>query len=120
MAPKKDVAPPGKAAKRKSQPAKEDDEVETVDKKDQSNFATQMNNAAKSGQLKPDQEAVWSKYKTLGRFDQDKKDLIAQWKMDKSCKWIQHFSKSQEKISSVVEESVHGWGTRHPFIMKYI
>ena len=119
MAPKLEKAAP-KAIKRKSTPAKQDDEVETVDKKAQSNFSTQMNNAAKAGQLTADQEAVWSKYKTLGRFDQDKKDLIAQWKMDKSCKWMQHFSNSKEKIASVECESVHGWGTRHPVIMNYI
>jgi hypothetical protein len=119
MAPKVKSAtvPPVKAAKRKAADEKEEAEVTASD---QSNFSTQMNNAAKSGQLSPDQEAVWSKYKTLGRFDKDKKALISQWKMDKSCKWLQHFSKSQEKTASVECETVSGWGTRHPFLVKYI
>ena len=78
-------------------------------------FPHSMNKAEKAGQLTPDQETVWSKYKSLGRFDQDKKELIANWKMDKSCKWMQSFSKSLEKTASVECEIISGWGTRHPF-----
>ena len=119
MAPKQDSkqAPQPKGSKRKSSEKAPSDMVEdeTVSKGDQSNFTTQMNSASKAGQLTPEQEAAWSKYKTLGRFDKDKKELIAQLKMDKSCKWIQHCSKSQEKVASVECETVGGWGTRHPF-----
>ena len=116
MAPKLDPkkASATKGAKRK--PVVADLEADTkVSRSDQSNFTTQMMNASKAGRLTPEQEAAWSKYKTLGRFDKDKAELIVQWKMDKSCKWMQSFSKSQEKSASVECETISGWGTRHPF-----
>ena len=116
MAPKLDPkkAPATKGAKRKAQDADPEPENK-VSTSDQSNFTTSMGNASKAGRLTPEQEAAWSKYKTMGRFDKDKAELVAQWKMDKSCKWMQSFSKSQEKSASVECETISGWGTRHPF-----
>ena len=99
--------PPTDAADKKRKSADVD-----VTKNDQANFSTQMNAAANKGTLNPDQLAMWTKYKKMGRYDEDKKELIAQWKLDKSCKWIQHFRKSQEKSSTVENDSLSGWGTR--------
>ena len=101
------------APKKNAQPKRKNAEIEDIDKKDQSNFSTQMAKAQKEGKLTPDQESVWSKYKAMGRFDQDKKELIAQWKNDKSCKWVDTFKRIQMKSSSVERDKISGWGARY-------
>ena len=118
MAPKKktpeeDVAnmPPPPSKKKKSSDDPPDDS-DKISRDDQKLFGTVMAKNDKAGVLSVDQAQARSKYKSMGRFDQDKKELIAQWKLDKSCKWIHHFTKVQEKSSVVENDIISGWGTR--------
>jgi hypothetical protein len=115
MAPRTEAAAKENVAQGAPPPKKAKTAVDDVDKKAQSNFVTQMAAGQQKGTLTPDQQDAWSKYRSMGRFDVDKKELIAQWKVDKSCKWIQHFSKSSEKETSVASETISGWGTRCDF-----
>jgi hypothetical protein len=61
--------------------------------------------AAKTGTL--------ALYKSLGRFDEEKKALVAKWKLDKSCKWFSEYTHSREKENAVSTEALLGFGTRH-------
>jgi hypothetical protein len=72
-----------------------------------SNFLTQMKTSAH-----PDKVATLALYKSLGRFDQEKKNLVAKWKLDKSCKWFSEYTQSREKETIVATESLLGFGTR--------
>ena len=67
---------------------------------DCSNFLTQMR---KLGQLSPDQQECMRLYAELPRFDGLKKQIIASWKSDKSCKWVGQMKKIMTK--GVTKES---------------
>lgn len=113
MAPKKNLGGPTPRSRVSVKTKiREEEAKEDMLKKDQSNFSTQLLKAEKDGTISEDQMHVWAKYRSLGRFDKEKRDLIAQWKQDRSCKWIQHYSRSSEKASSVEQSTVSGWGTR--------
>jgi tryptophanyl-tRNA synthetase len=74
---------------------------------DVSNFITQSKKSSN-----PDKVATLQLYQSLGRFDTEKKNLVAKWKLDKTCKWFSEYTHSREKEHEVKTESLLGFGTR--------
>jgi hypothetical protein len=72
-----------------------------------SNFLTQS-----KGSTNPDKLNTLALYQSLSRFDQEKKNLVAKWKLDKSCKWFSEYIRSREKETVVSTEALLGFGTR--------
>ena len=60
----------------------------------------------------PNKVATLELYQSLSRFDQEKKNLVAKWKLDKTCKWFTEYTHSREKETEVKTESLLGFGTR--------
>ena len=79
------------------------------DKKDLCNFLTQV-----KGSDQPDKVAVYKHYTSLGRYDKQKKELLALWKKDKSCKWYGSWSKRVTFTEKEEAEGRTGFGTRIP------
>ena len=68
-----------------------------------SNFITQM-----SKSTDPNKQSLISHYKSLSRFDEQKKEILQKWWMDKTCSWSQSYLK--EITSSTASSSTEGQG----------
>ncbi|CAE7800166.1 unnamed protein product [Symbiodinium necroappetens] len=95
------------AAKAKVLVKKEPGTSAAEDKKDLCNFLTQV-----KGSDQPDKVAVYKHYTSLGRYDKQKKELLALWKNDKSCKWYGSWSKRVTFTEKEEAEGRTGFGTR--------
>ena len=78
------------------------------EKRDQANMANQLMNS--SG---PNKQQILALYQSLPRFDkQKKKELLAEWKKDKSCKWAAAWSKRVTASEMEEVKTRTGFGTK--------
>ncbi|CAE7276821.1 unnamed protein product [Symbiodinium sp. CCMP2456] len=98
-----------KAAAKAKVLVKKEPGTSAEDKKDLCNFLTQV-----KGSDQPDKVAVYKHYTSLGRYDKQKKELLALWKSDKSCKWYGSWSKRVTFTENEEAEGRTGFGTRIP------
>ena len=56
--------------------------------------------------------AAYAEYRSCGRFDAKKKQIVALWKSDKSCKWWNSWEQTESKEETTETETVAGYGTR--------
>lgn len=66
---------------------------------------------AKTPTATENQKSMLQLYQSYPRFDARKKEIIAQWKNDKTCAWIKHYSETNTQSNEVVHTSLHGYGT---------
>ena len=103
------LAPKGKAkakdAKKKGRDEEDDDDG--VSKNDQVNFVNSLSRGEKEG----DKKDCLAIYQSLSRFDPMKKQLIAAWKMDKSCKWVGSYRQICKSTKATSCETSSGFGT---------
>ena len=55
---------------------------------------------------------VLEKYQSLGRFDQEKKTLLAQWQKDESLQWWKTYEESKGQAVTKEEDGLEGHGSR--------
>jgi hypothetical protein len=132
MAPKKPASkasPKGKSTAAKTKAQKRKAEVEdiplaqstssaSIDKAFCQNMIGQLKNAkARIENGKPadgDEEKVQmlEKYQSLGRFSEEKKDILARWTADKTCSWWRTYEESKGEKYKEDSEGMEGWGSR--------
>lgn len=78
-----------------------------VDKNTVCNFLTTMKHTDDQSKA-----AIYDHYKGLGRFDAEKMQIIARWKLDKTCKWATSYLQERTKMESSSYTSLSGFGTR--------
>ena len=78
-----------------------------VDKNTVCNFLTTMKHTDDQSKA-----AIYDHYKGLGRFDAEKMQIIARWKLDKTCKWATSDLQERTKIESSSSTSLSGFGAR--------
>jgi len=85
------------------------DKPPPMNKLDVSNFITSL---AAAGKTDPAKQQCLDLYKGLARFDGMKAEILAKWKMDKTCKWICNYQ--QEKTKTVTNSTtiLEGFGTK--------
>ena len=115
--PKAAAKPDSKAA------AKASGEAPAADMRKQlSNMVTQLANPKASEAQKQTLEV----YRNLPRFSQVKHDILAKWKADKSCAWMNSFSQSMSSTTENQSSMIKGFGTmwvpydevmHHAFVM---
>ena len=90
----------------KKRQAKE--ELEAAERKrNASNFVTSM---GKSNH--PEATAILEHYKGLGRYDEEKTNIIALWNKDRSLKWVNSFVETRTETANVTESAALGHGTK--------
>ena len=81
------------------------------DKKDFSNFISQMKYAAEKGNAMKSELLVF--YNGLTRFDDEKAKIVKQWKSDKNCQWWQEYKEKHVKSTEHKSNKLKGFGTRN-------
>ena len=76
------------------------------DKKDISNFITQL----KSAKASDAQKQVLQLYQQLPRYSDRKKELLCKWKNDKSCAWVSTYEESHKRSVESEQSRVDGHG----------
>jgi len=56
---------------------------------------------------------AYDAYISYGRFDARKAEIIAKWKRDKSCKWVNEYKQTIENTKQKTTSSLQGHGTRN-------
>ena len=74
-----------------------------------SNFITQM-----SKSTDPNKQSLISHYKSLSRFDEQKKEILQKWRMDKTCSWSQSYLKEITSSTASSSTEGQGFGTKVP------
>ena len=77
------------------------------EKRDQANMANQLRNSSD-----PNKQQILALYQSLPRFDKQKKELLAEWKKDKSCKWAAAWSKRVTASEMEEVKTRTGFGTK--------
>ena len=94
-----------------------------LDKTWTQNMIGQLKNAkARIEQGKPrdgDDEKVemLEKYQSLGRFSDEKKDILAKWAADKTCAWWRSYEESKGEKYKEDSEGMEGYGSRFFFVL---
>jgi hypothetical protein len=104
---KKKIVGKMKAVGGKEKEGKEKDNL------DRSNYLVQMQTGSANNKLNTNQESAWDFYKSLGRYDEKKKAIVAAWKVDKGMgKWKNTFSESFGKETTKEKELLEGYCTK--------
>ena len=77
------------------------------ERKDQANMSNQLRNS--NG---PNKQQILALYQSLPRFSSQKKELLAEWKKDKSCKWAAAWTKKAQASEMEEVKSRTGFGTK--------
>ena len=102
------LAPKGKAkAKEAKKKPRDEDDDDGVSKNDQVNFVNSLSRC----ETEADKKDCLAIYQSLSRFDPMKKQLIAAWKMDKSCKWVGSYRQICKSTKATSCETSSGFGT---------
>ena len=96
-----------RAKKRSSSSAVADEQNDEVSHKDQVNFLIQMANTKDPTKLQ-----LINHYKSLGRFDIEKKQMLEMWKRDKSCKWFVSYARTKGISKTSEATGFTGFGTK--------
>lgn len=134
MAPRKAAAKSSGSSKEKKGPASEagaaEEEVETKSelpspassagrRKAQQNMVNQLKSAqarVDSGKVLPGDEekvAIYTRYRALGKFDDEKELLLNMWSKDKSCGWWKTYEESRGSNYKESTDGLSGYGSRY-------
>ncbi len=84
------------------------EELEAAEKKrNASNFVTSM---GKSNHKEA--TTILEHYKSLGRYDEEKTNIIALWNKDRSLKWVNSFVETRTETTTAIEAAAQGHGTK--------
>ena len=78
-----------------------------VTKDDLSGFVTMAKKSNNEDVL-----AAYHSYKSCSRFDEKKKQIVALWKSDKSCKWWNSWEQTEVKEEATECDDYAGYGTK--------
>ena len=105
------------------EPRESEEDQEMDDRTSIASTATPSSNEVSKGEISgfvtsakkssnKDVVAAYAEYRSCGRFDAKKKQIVALWKSDKSCKWWNSWEQTESKEETTETETVAGYGTR--------
>jgi hypothetical protein len=80
---------------------------------DRQNYLMQMQKGSKDQKLNTEQNSAWEFYKSLGRYDEKKKAIVAAWNVDRAMgKWKNTFQESFGKETTKEKEALERFCTK--------